>query len=137
MTACNTMLCQDMAHFVACKLPQACARQLALPAPGMLCQVGAGCSANTGVDNDDLHLPAGPRSQAHIVQAIACLRRIHTRLSDTSVPHSGITFRGESTSYQSIHRLQRVTHPAKRGPGALASGLTEEYLTSAACSQLI
>lgn len=70
----------------------------------MLCQVGAGCSADAGVDNDDLHLRAGPRSQAHMVQAIACLRRIPTRLSDTSVSLSGIMLRGESTSHQSTHR---------------------------------
>ena len=91
---------------MACTLPrpQACAGQSALPAPGMLCQVGAGCSADAGVDNDDLHLRAGPRSQAHMVQAVARLRRIPPRLSDTPVSHSGIMLRGELTCYPSIHR---------------------------------
>ena len=73
-------------------LPQECTRQSEVSAPGMLFQVDSGGSTDAGVDNSDLNLRAGPCSQVHMVQAVACLHGRPICLSDTSV--SGSILRG-------------------------------------------
>ena len=95
-------------QIVACPspLPQACAWQSEVPAPGMLCQVVLGRSVNAGAADDDLHLRAWPCSKAHMVQA-ACLHRV---LNLSGGLQSG-------------------------GPVHLQVALTQGYLTSAASSQ--